>query len=181
MTAENFPVALAFVWRAGFDDPADGYHATPGDPGGGTFGGVIEATWADAIKAGIVGGTLAKASTAQLSAVLKTKFWGVTCDSLPDGVDLLMFNGRMMSGHFPWLYQQCCGFMGEDVDGWIGPETLKTSRSRDPETLIDAVSGVHFAYLRGLPTWAEFGGGWTTRLEAAQTTARAMADAAPIA
>jgi lysozyme family protein len=181
MTAENFPAGLAFVWARGRDSPQDGYHATPGDPGGGTFGGVIEATWADAVRVGIVKGLLAKAMIAQLTIVLQLKFWGDTCDSLPAGLDLLLFNGRMMSGEFPKLFQQCLGFMGhEDVDGWIGPDTLRAVRGRDPATLIDAVSGVHYAYLETLPTWAEFGGaehgdGWTGRLKAAQAAAQAMA------
>ena len=52
MAAANFPTALAFVWQPGYDDPATGYHVTPGDAGGGTLGGVIEATWAKAVAQG---------------------------------------------------------------------------------------------------------------------------------
>jgi lysozyme family protein len=187
MSALNFDAGLAFVWRKGFDDPADGYHVTPGDTGGGTFGGVIEATWANAVTAGIVQGVLAKATLLQLSTVLRVKFWGTICDTLPDGVDLLVFNGTMMTGHFAKLFQQCCGFIGaDDVDGWIGPETLKQARARDPATLIDAVSGVHCGYLETLAGWPKFGGaangdGWTGRLKAAQTTAHAMIDKGALA
>lgn len=178
----NFPTSLAFVWAPGRDSPRDGYHTTPGDPGGGTLGGVIEATWMDAVRAGIVHGLLANASIEQLTAVLKIKFWTPACDDLPTGLDLLLFNGRMMSGHFPWLFQQCLGFIGsDDVDGWIGPESLKVARSREPETFIDAVCGAHAAYLAGLPTWGRFGDGWAGRIRAVQIAARAMADGAPIA
>jgi lysozyme family protein len=174
----NFPAALDFVWGPGRDSPRDGYHTTPGDPGGGTFGGVIEATWADAVRSGIVHGTLSNATIDQLTAVLRIKFWEPTCNDLPAGLDLLLFNGRMMSGHFPWLFQQCLGFVGEDVDGWIGPESLKQTRSREPITLIDAITGVHASYLAGLPTWPRFGDGWISRIKAAQAEAHAMADAA---
>jgi lysozyme family protein len=181
MTAANYPASLAFVWRKGFDSPDDGFHVTPGDPGGGTKGGVIRVTWDSAVRVGIVKGSLAAATNDQLSAVLETAFWGPTCDALPDGLDLLLFNGRMMSGRFPRLFQQCLGFTAEDVDGWIGPESLKVARSREPETLIDAISGAHYAYLAGLAEWSEFGAGWTTRLKAVQAAAIALADAAPVA
>lgn len=178
----NFPASLAFVWAPGRDSPRDGYHTTSGDPGGGTFGGVIEATWADAVRSGIVHGLLANATVDQLSTVLRVKFWQPTCDDLPAGLDLLLFNGRMMSGRFPWLFQEALGFIGsDDVDGWIGPDSLRVARSREPETFIDAVCGAHAAYLSGLDGWARFGNGWTTRIRAVQIAARAMADGAPIA
>ncbi len=181
MTAANYPAALDFVWRRGFDSPLDGYHVSPGDPGGGTFGGVIEATWADAVKTGLVEGTLAHATTAQLSTVLHTRFWGLTCDALPDGMDLLLFNGRMMSGRFPSLLQQCLGFFGNDVDNWIGPKSLKAVKSGDTRTLINAVTGAHFAYLSELRGWPSFRAGWTQRLGAARLVALAMAQPAPVA
>lgn len=174
----NFPAALAFVWGPGRDAP--GAHTSPHDPGGATNGGVIQATWDGAVRSGIALGTLAAATHEQLADVLQATCWGATCDALPHGIDLLMFDGRMLSGRFPRLFQQCLGYMGDDVDGWIGPETLKRVRSRDPETLIDAVCGVHCAYLAGLPIWPTFGHGWTARLKAVQAAAICLADKAPI-
>jgi lysozyme family protein len=174
---DNWPAALAFVWARGRDSPQDGYHVTPGDKGLGTFGGVTQATWDDAVKAGIVRGMLAVATIAQLSAVLQKKVWEPTCDELPHGLDLLYFNGHMMSGYYPKLLQQGLGMMGDDdVDGWIGPESLKAVRARDVPTLIDALSGIHWNYLTRLDEWAKFGGGWTTRLRAAQVAAHGLAD-----
>ncbi len=172
MTAANFPAALGFVWGPGRDDPADGYHVTPGDAGLGTRAGVTEATWAAAaVDRGIVSGSLQDASQAQLAAVLHAEYWGGACDALPPGVDLLLFNGRMMSGHYPALFQQCLGFLGVDVDGLIGPASLAAASSCEPVTLIDALTGVHHAYLRGLEAWPLFGRGWTTRLRAARALA----------
>ncbi len=168
---------MAFVWPVNgeFDSPRQGYHVTPGDAGGGTFGGVIEATWSGAVKRGLVTGTLAHATTAQLAIVLRDACWGPACDALPSGVDLMLFNGRMMSGRFPCLFQQCVGLAGEDVDGDIGPQTLAMVASVHPPTLIGALFGVHAAYLRGLTSWARFGTGWDRRLTAARTAALAMA------
>jgi lysozyme family protein len=179
---DNFPTALSFVWRKGFDDPADGYHVTPGDPGGGTFGGVIEATWDVAVADGIVHGALKDASQTQLSAVLDMKFWGQACDALPAGLDLLLFNGRMMTGRFPWLFQQALGFIGpQAVDGSIGPVSLAAAGACQPQTFINAVCGAHAAYLAELPIWTRFGAGWTTRIKAARTAALALADATTVA
>ena len=176
MAIGNFSASLAFVWQAGFDDPKDGCHTTVGDPGGATYGGVIEVTWAAAVRAGIVApGALANATMAQLSSVLKAFCWGDVCDALPSGLDLLMFNGRMMSGHYAWMFQQCLGLMGSALDGSIGPETIARAQACHAETLINALSGCHDAYLASLGTWSRFGHGWTTRIEAAQQAALGLA------
>jgi len=175
MSAGNFPAFLGFAWRPNFDSPADGFHVTPGDTGGGTKGGVIEATWAGAVQSGLVSGTLASAPDAALSLVLRQEFWGDVCDALPPGLDFLFANGRMMSGRFPWLFQGCLGFIGEDVDGRIGPESLAAARSAEPVTLIKAITGVHYAYLQSLTSWHEFGNGWTARLIAAAALACKLA------
>lgn len=171
MTAANFQTGLAFVWSPGRDSPRDGYHVTPGDAGGGTKGGIIEATWAKAVAAGMVKGGLAAASDDQLSTVLHAKFWSDTCDQLPAGLDLLFFNGRMMTGYFSQLFQQCLGYVGADVDGNVGPSSIGRTKIRDAETLIHAVTGVHTAYLSKLTGWRQFGGGWSMRLESARAAA----------
>lgn len=168
---DSFGLALAFVWQPGFDPPSDGDHVTPGDPGGETNGGVTATTWAAAVQSGIVKGALEAATRAQLAAVLRVNFWGAVCDALPPGLDLLFFNGRMMSGGFPKLLQQCVGMMGADVDGLIGANTIGVVDTSDARTLINALSGAHYAYLTRLKTWTEFSGGWTTRLVAAKAEA----------
>jgi lysozyme family protein len=170
----NFPAALAFIWRPGFDDPADQPHVTPGDAGGLTAGGITQATWDKAVRAGLVKGSLATAARPELSVIYERLFWGIACDALPGGLDLLLFNGTCMTGRFPRLFQQCLGFMGDDVDGWIGPDSLKAAQSCDPGTFVDAVCGCHAAYLSGLLAWSEFGGGWTARIKAVRIAARAM-------
>lgn len=171
-----FQTALAFVWRRGFDSPLDGYHSTLGDTGGGTKGGVIEPTWRACVARGVVTGTLADATDAQLSAVLESECWGSVCAALPPALGFLLFNGRMMSGGYPKLFQQCLGVKG---DGVIGAETLAAARAADPGTLNRALFGVHYAYLTRLMSWPEFGDGWTTRLTAARDAAAAMISPAP--
>jgi lysozyme family protein len=177
MSTRNFARFLTVAWPANgdFDSPQQSYHITPGDPGGGTFGGVTEATWAECQREGLVHGPLSdqKHPWPQLQAVLQAKCWGSVCDELPDGVDIMVANGRMMTGFYPQLLQQCLGFIGTDVDGVIGPDTLDTTDQRDPLTLVNALHGRHYTYLASLPTWAEFGNGWTRRLVAVHAAALA--------
>ena len=177
MASLNFQHCLTFVWRPGYDDPSDGYHVTPGDSGGGTLGGITEATWADALVKGWVTGTLAAASNDSLATILKNQYWGAACEALPSGVDLLLFNGRMMSGGYPKLFQST---VGANPDGNIGPKTIaatiKTSAQVGPAKLIEALTVAHFYYLSQLgPSWIQFHNGWEGRLLNAYTAALAMA------
>ena len=176
MTAGNYAASLAFVWGPGRDSPNDGPHTTVGDPGGLTNGGITQATWAGAVRTGIVPpGRLANATDDQLSAILRTAYWSPLCDALPPGLDLLTFNGRVMTGRYTAIVQQCLGFMGTDCDNWIGPVSLAAIVAADASTLIRAVSGSHVAYLAELPTFRQFGNGWTTRITAAMAAALALA------
>ena len=174
MTSANYQNALKFVWRPGFDDPADGFHVTPGDAGGGTFGGVIEATWMNAVLERRASGLLRNATLDDLAAILRDEFWGPECDALPVGIDFLLFNGRMMSGAYPRIFQSCLGFIAADVDGEIGPVTMGAAFSAAPATFANALTGGHYVYLSGLHAWPEFKHGWTTRLQAARMTALGM-------
>lgn len=171
MSADNYLTGLNYVWQYQYDSPKQGYHVTPGDPGGGTKGGVIETTWAAAVERGLVTGLLIHATDDQLSLVLRQEFWGAACDALPSGVDFLLFNGRMMTGEYPHLFQSCLGFTGDDVDGDIGKETLDAAAGVDPFTFIEALTGLHYRYLSALQAWHEFEGGWTTRLKGAEKAA----------
>jgi hypothetical protein len=66
---------------------------------------VTEATWARAVRDGIVSGNLRDATNDQLAAVVRNSCWGAACDALPVRLDLLPFNGRMMTGQYARLMQ----------------------------------------------------------------------------
>ena len=176
----NFDACLQFVWRPGFDDPNDGHHTTAGDPGGPTYGGVTQATWDAALASGLVHGTLAGATLETLADVLEATCWRPLCPQVPRGIDLMLFNGVMMTGAYRRIVQQCLGLVGGDVDGYIGPITLRKINAAHALTLIDALTGVHYAYLHGLlGLWPKFGVGWARRLVAAQAEAHRLAMAVP--
>lgn len=172
---QNFDGFIGLVWPSNgdFDSPLQGYHVTPGDPGGGTKGGVIEATWQAQVKAGEVTGSLAGATDAQLRLVLRNVAWGAEGDALPPGVDIMVANGKMMTGHYSAIVENCIGMIGASVDNVIGPNDLVAIAKMDPYSLIMALHGNHYAYLSQLPTWSRFKNGWTRRLMAAHDTALA--------
>jgi lysozyme family protein len=177
----NFQAFVDLVWPANgdFDSPRQGYHVTPGDTGGGTYGGIIETTWHTCQARGIVPATVAlkSATLPELTAALNFSSWGTIGDALPSGVDVLVANGRMMSGYYPELFQQCLGFIGDDVDGNIGDETIKMANELGARTMIYALTGRHYAYLStqlSASEWKEFGSGWTRRLLAAKAAALAL-------
>jgi lysozyme family protein len=95
---ENFSVWVpGFAWRP--ENDGQGLHCDANDPGGATNKGVIASSWADAQIHGIVSGTLANASDAQLSAVLKWLCWDrCSCDDLPAGVDIMVADMEMVAG-----------------------------------------------------------------------------------
>ncbi len=173
---QNFDKFIDLVWPANgdFDSPLGGYHVTPGDSGGGTKGGVIESTWATYVKTGLVRGTLATATDCQLKSVLYAAAWGATGNALPSGLDILIGNGRMMTGRYTEIVQENLGFVGKDVDNNFGPLTLaKAQTVADVKTFCAMLNNAHLRYLSGLASWTEFGHGWTRRLDAALAAALA--------
>jgi lysozyme family protein len=179
MTAANFDTFLSIVWPddGGYDSPKQGYHVTPGDAGGGTFGGVTEALWAHAVSYAFVTGDLRSATDEQLSKVIKIYCWDPEASALPSGLDVLVANGLMMSGHYSELIQRCLGFTGAAVDNDIGPDTKGALSQVHLPTFIRSLSGMHYSYLRNeLPAglWARFGDGWGARIVDVMGRALAM-------
>jgi lysozyme family protein len=54
--------------------------------------------------------------------------------------------------------------VGETVDGKLGPRTLLTAQTIDPERLLARFNGHRLDYLNDQPTWPAFGRGWTQRI-----------------
>ena len=179
MTATNWAPSLAFVWRSDCDGQP--LHTDAHDPGGDTSWGVIATTWAEAVRSGIVTGTLQNATKPQLATVLRVQFWNtVQGDALPAGIDLAVFNMGMVSGPgtAARLLQQAVGVVD---DGHIGPVTLLAVRGADPGLLIAALTKRDEAYFASLGTFRYFGRGWDNRAEACQAAALSMAKvAAPV-
>lgn len=160
---ENFRRALDFEWRP--ENDGQGYHVTPGDPGGGTNRGVTQATWGDWARLNsALPRSVADATNQQLAEVLYRKFWcGVQGNALPTAVDAMAFGIDMGT---PAQAARCLQrALGVAVDGVIGPVTLAAAQAADPAALCQAMRTEAEAYYRSLTREAEFLRGWDRRME----------------
>lgn len=85
-----------------------------------------------------------------------------------------MFDAAVNSGRrraVMWLQEA----VGAEVDGAIGPRTLAAVQGvNDRRALIARLHTLRLRFLRGLPTWPDFGRGWQRRLNAVLYRALSM-------
>lgn len=165
----NFVACLNAFWTF------DGVRAddAPGEKFATSYG-VTEFSWNDAVAAGIVSGDMNDGTRDDYALVLRVNFWERNAgDSLPAGVDLMVFNDATLSGdrHAATLLQR---IVGVEPDGVIGPLTLAGVAGWDATRLIAAMvaaDDVYLAALRNAPLYLK---GWTRRELYMQTTAIKM-------
>lgn len=134
-----------------------GYSNTPGDPGGETKYGISKHAFP---QENIPAVTLERAK------FLYRVYWsGVSADSLPDTIRYEMFDLGVNAGpgRAVKLMQRA---LGVAEDGVIGPKTLLSISSAEPNKLLRKLQGHRLLYYTGLghDWWAEFGRGVTTRV-----------------
>jgi Glycosyl hydrolase 108/Predicted Peptidoglycan domain len=99
----------------------------------------------------------------QVSDIYMHEYWeGVRADVLKDGVDLSVFDMGVNAGvtRSIKLLQQA---LGVDVDGILGPHTLKAVYALDAAVLIRRLYTEQLDFYRSLPGFTYFGKGWTNR------------------
>lgn len=169
---DNFEPCLAFTLLPQNDGQP--YHVTPGDPGRGTAWGVIQATY-DVYRGAhkLPHQSVSKMLPAERSDIYRSGFY---TPGLPKGVDLMVFDFGVTSGASRGreFLQLALGFSGDDVDGVIGPVTLRATSLARPAALISTLQGREEAFYKSLSTFAEFGHGWTNRTNARTAAALKM-------
>ena len=174
MAASSWAVALDFVWRPENDGQA--YHDDPHDTGGGTNRGVIETTWAGAVRQGIVApGALRDATLAELGRVLRVLFWNaVQGDALAAGVDLAVFNLAMAagSGRAAQILQSV---LGVTQDMHIGPMTLAAAARWEAAALVQAMTSAEEGFYARCATARYFLRGWDRRADQCRDVALGLA------
>jgi lysozyme family protein len=106
---------------------------------------------------------------AQARKLYRADYWvPIAGDALPPGLAVVMLDTSVHHGWpraVKWL-QSAVG--ARQVGGQVGPATLATMNAaieREGVTVIARrVFAMREAYLRSLPSWRRFGGGWTRRL-----------------
>lgn len=142
----------------------------PHDPGGRTNQGVTQRTY-----------DLYRESTGQPKAdvfdmtdrerneIYFDQYWSkIHGDSLPPGVDLVVFDGAVHSGpaqSIKWLQRALGDSYKGRPDGLIGMLTLQALNDyADHDDLIEKIADHRMAFLRQLKGWNRYRGGWVRRV-----------------
>lgn len=166
MSAANFQRALREVL-----EHEGGYANDPQDPGGETNYGITKAT---ARAHGYRGAMLALPMQLVRDIYHRSYWAAVRGDDLPTGVDLAAFDFAVNSGpHRAAEFLQRC--VNVDVDGKIGPITLRAIAGEDPAELAVSLCVDRLSWLRTLRKWPRFGRGWTRRVQSVERASVAWA------
>lgn len=133
-----------------------GYVNNPADPGGETKYGIS--------KRAYPGEDIKNMTLARAKALYLRDYWGPAgCDAVPDGLKFDLFDLAVNSGVTTAikLLQSSAGVIS---DGVLGPRTLQALNSMPVHRLVARFNGWRLAMMTNLPTWNQFGKGWTRRV-----------------
>lgn len=178
--ADNFKVALDLMLKEeGFGNPKNpnGFSNDPKDPGGMTAMGVTRATWQEYLGRVVSESEMRALDLNSVRPLYKTRYWDkCSCDKLPSGVDILVFDMAVNLGPF----RASCiaqSAVGVKADGKIGPVTLEVINKSDPIKTIDEISKRRQLYYESRPKYSRFGTGWTKRVVRVKAASIRMATA----
>jgi lysozyme family protein len=151
----NFDQALAFTLE--FEG---GYCDVPGDPGGPTCWGITLATFCHELGRPASVTELKHISSETVAAIYRKRYWNaINADSLPPGVDLMLFDVSVNMGPgraLQWEHQ---------------------TANMAPVARINRLDQLRLGFWKRLAIWAKFGRGWARREVACKATALKMAGA----
>ncbi|MEL6373391.1 MAG: TIGR02594 family protein [Pseudomonadota bacterium] len=120
-------------------------------------------------------------SMATVRAIYWREYWlKASCPKLPEGVALMHFDAAVLQGVKPAarFLQRALGNV--DVDGEIGPRTLRAVAAADQRGVIERYGDVRRAKLRTLKHFWRFGKGWMWRMDETVKRALKAVDAHPV-
>lgn len=152
------------------DEDEGGYVNHPEDKGGPTNRGITLATFRRYIKSNATITDLKNITNEQVKVIYKRGFWDtVHADELPGGVDYAVFDFSVNSGpkralKYLQMALQEMGLYKGNIDGLIGPQTLKAVNAADRVQLINRLCDLRLKFVRGLSNFPTFGKGWERRI-----------------
>ena len=107
--------------------------------------------------------------------IYHANYWNaLSCDELPDGVDLVVFDFGVNAG--PGRSAKTLQrVVGVKDDGVIGPISLAAVAAVDPMHIIRRFGELRMEFYRGLRIFETFGRGWTRRVQKTEAQALALA------
>lgn len=171
MTQSNYPKCLSHTLKS-----EGGYVDHPRDPGGATNKGITIGTLSNWLGRKATKKEVRDISDRTVQQIYKSKYWDkVRGDNLPDGLDLVAFDGGVNSGvsrGARWLQKG----LGVKADGLIGNETLAKAvdAATDGVKVIERSCAARMGFLQSLRTFSTFGRGWSRRVASVEATSVAM-------
>lgn len=175
----NFDRSMAFVFsvEGGYSDDAN-------DPGGITNHGITIAEWQLYVGQQMLvdDGVMRALTEDDVRPLYHSHYWLASrCQDLPAGVDLMVMDASVNTGcgrsirSLQTLVGPTAVVAGVErqvaVDGIMGPVTLAAVAQMDPVDLISRLASRRLAFYQGLPTWPDFGHGWSNRITLARSAA----------
>jgi len=158
-----------------------GYSNHPKDPGGPTMRGVIQTEYDKYRRQnGKPTQWVKLIEQDELLAIYKKNYWEqVRGDELPAGVDLVLFDYAVNSGHGRAIMSTQV-VLGVGVDGVLGDATMNAIKAQDPVELCKRMMKERLRFLKSLRgLWPTFGEGWSNRCAGVEAAAIAAAGAVP--
>ena len=137
-TSPEFEACLPFILRE-----EGGYSNTPGDHGGATNYGIIQTEYnVYRHSHGLPLQSVHLIAPSEYREIYWTGYWLPNCPSLPNGLNLSVFNINVNGGpgRGTRLLQQCLGLA---VDGIWGPGTKAAVAALTNEDIIDVIQEFH--------------------------------------
>ena len=103
----------------------------------------------------------------------------LSCTDTPAGIDIVVFDFGFNAGKGTSArqLQTALGFTGDDVDGWIGSETLAAvSNIADIPAFLKNLAALETTHYRALASFPTYGNGWLNRVNARLNLALRMVD-----
>ena len=148
-----------------------GYVENPKDPGGATNLGCTKAVWEQYVGHSVTKDDIKALTVADVEPLYRTKYWdAISGDDLPVGVDYAVFDFAINSGPSR-AAKTLQAVISVNADGKIGPATLGALETANPRDVVTSVCEARLAFLQSLPTYDNFGKGWSRRVSEVERTA----------